>query len=208
MTNITPETPDVKTTTIEPDKKPKRKVNYLNNKDMLAELIKSKADKKLSNTLSKMIMMLTKRYAQHPWFINYTYNDDMQSFALLTVVKMWDNFNPEKGSNAFAYFTQIIKRAFYQYKIQEKKHRNIRDMLLVEQGEMPSYTFANEFDADNLAFERMDNFERDEEYKAFDRELSVMEGEVINIDPTAIAEKPETPEVAELQLEKVIIDDE
>lgn len=177
-------------------KKPKRKVNYVNNKDMLAEVIKSKAQKKLTNELTKMIMMLTKRYAQHPWFINYTYNDDMQSFALLTVVKMWNHFDPEKGSMPFAYFTQIIKRAFYQYKIQEKKHRNIRDLLLIEQGESPSYTFANDFDADNYHFEKMDSFEKDEEFKVYERGFANLDAEVIDIDP-AVHEK-EAAEVKDI----------
>lgn len=158
---------------IVPEKK-QRKTNYINNKDMLAELIKSKKNGKLTNELSNMIMMLTKKYSQHPWFINYSYIDDMCSFALLTVVKMWNNFDPEKGSNAFAYFTQIIKRAFYQYKIQEKKHRNIRDKLLIQNGENPSFTYLNDYDSDNYHFEKMDNFEN-EEYKLFDRQFSEIE---------------------------------
>lgn len=145
------------------EKKPKKPKNYLNNKDMLEELKKSKKDGKMTRELTNMVMLLTRRYAEHPWFVNYTYNDDMQSFALLTLVKFWDRFDPEKGSNAFAYFTQIIKRAFQQYKLQEKKHRNIRDLLLIEHGETPSYTFMNDHDdADNYHFERLDNFEKDE----------------------------------------------
>lgn len=144
------------------EKKPKKPKNYLNNKDMLEELRKSKKNNQMTNELTKMVMLLTRRYAEHPWFVNYTYNDDMQSFALLTVVKFWDRFNLEKGSNAFAYFTQIIKRAFQQYKLQEKKHRTIRDLLLVERGESPSFTFQSEYDDDNYHFEKLDNFEKEE----------------------------------------------
>ena len=146
------------------EKKPKKPKNYLNNKDMLAELKKSKKDGEMTNELTNMIMLLCRRYAEHPWYINYTYNDDMRSFALLTVVKFWDRFNEEKSNNPFAYFTQIIKRAFQQYKIQEKKHRTIRDLLLVERGENPSYTFTNEYnsDEDNYHFEKMDSYEKDE----------------------------------------------
>lgn len=158
------------------EKKPRKNTNYLNNKDMLAELIKSKKQGKMTNELSKMILLLTEKYSQHPWFINYSYRDDMCSFAHLTIVKMWNNFNPDKGSNAFAYFTQIIKRAFYQFNIQEKKQRNIRDMLLIQNGESPSYTFLSEYDSDNYHFEKMDNFEQ-EEFKLFDQQFPSVEND-------------------------------
>jgi hypothetical protein len=144
------------------EKKAKKPKNYLNNKDMLAELRKSKKDGNMTRELTNMIMLLVRRYAEHPWFVNYTYNDDMRSFALLTVVKFWDRFDFDKSNNPFAYFTQIIKRAFQQYKIQEKKHRTIRDLLLVEHGETPSYTFMNDYDEDNYHFSKMDTFEKDE----------------------------------------------
>jgi DNA-directed RNA polymerase specialized sigma subunit len=157
-----PEETEISKTVALMEKKPKKPKNYLNNKDMLLELKKSKKDGKMTTELTKMIMLLTRRYAEHPWFVNYTYNNDMQSFALLTVVKFWDRFDLEKGSNAFAYFTQIIKRAFQQYKLQEKKHRTIRDLLLVEHGETPSYTFMSEYDDDNYHFDKLDNFENEE----------------------------------------------
>lgn len=159
------------------EKKPKKPKNYLNNKDMLAELKRSKEQGKMSNELTNMIMMLCRRYGKHPWFINYSYNDDMQSFALLTIVKFWDRFDPEKSKNAFAYFTQIIKRAFYQFKIQEKKHRNIRDLLLIEHGERPSHTFTEEYDDDNYYFHKLDNFEN-EELKTFEKGLGTIDAEL------------------------------
>lgn len=155
-----------------------KKTNYLNNADMLAELIKSKKQGKMTNELANMVKMLCARYAQHPWFINYTYNEDMQAFALLTVARFWDRFDETRFTNVFAYFTQTIKRAFYQYNIQEKKHRTIRDLLLVERGENPSFNFVDEYDADNYHFEKMDNFEK-EEFKSFDKELGKIDEELV-----------------------------
>lgn len=161
---------------IEKVAKPK-KTNYLNNKDMLEELLKSKKEGKMTNNLSNMIIKLTDRYSLHPWFSKYSYLQDMKGFAHLTVVKFWNRFDETKSKNAFAYFTQIIKRAFYQYNIQEKKHRNIRDLLLVEHGENPSFTFANEYDSDNYHFEKMDNYEKDEQFKLFEKELTKLDSE-------------------------------
>lgn len=151
--------------------------NYLNNKDMLAEVIKSKEQGKMTEKLSHMVVMLTNRYGQHPWFCRYSYLEDMKAFALLTVVRFWDRFDETKSQNAFAYFTQIIKRAFYQYNIQEKKHRNIRDALLVEHGETPSFTYMEEYDADNHHFQKMDNYEKDEQQRNVDRNTSSEEAE-------------------------------
>jgi hypothetical protein len=120
--------------------KPAKK-KYLNNKDLLAEIAKSRAQDKMTNELAKMMMMLCHRYSQRGEYANYSYNDDMQSFALLTVVKVWKSFDPAKSQNPFAYFTQTIKHAFYQYLNQEKKQRDIRDELLITNGDNPSFGF-------------------------------------------------------------------
>lgn len=149
-------TSKVESVEVVPEKKKRGKNNYLNNKDMLAQVVLSKQQGRMTNELSKMMMLLADRYGRHPWFMGYTYIDDMKASALLTVVRFWDRFDETKYSNAFAYFTQMIKRAFYQYKIQEKKQRTIRDLLLVDQGENPSYTFTEEYDAENASFQRMD----------------------------------------------------
>lgn len=189
----------------------KRKTNYLNNKDMLEELLKSKKQGKMTNTLSNMIVMLTNRYSLHPWFSKYSYLDDMKGFAHLTVVKFWNRFDETKSSNAFAYFTQIIKRAFYQYNIQEKKHRNIRDMLLVEQGENPSYSFSNEYDSDNYHFEKMDNYEKDEQYKLFEKEMSKLDLEDStkenNQDEAPVTEEPKNEESENRELDGINLDE-
>ena len=62
----------------------------------------------------------------------------MKSVAYLTIVKAWRSFDPEKSNNPFAYFTQAIKHAFWQYVSQEKKQRIVRDELLLDNGELPS----------------------------------------------------------------------
>ena len=44
-------------------------------------------------------------------------------------------------NNPFAFFTQCIKHSFIQYLNQEKRQRNIRDLILVDQGLNPSFSF-------------------------------------------------------------------
>lgn len=131
-------------------KLPKKKINYLNNKDLLADTIESLEQGKMSDKLAKKLSMLVERYAksrsQTRWkgnFADYTYNDDMQGYAKMMLVKTWKSFNPDRSTNAFAFFTQCVKNSFVQYLNQERRQRDIRDKLLVDNGLDPSYTYAD-----------------------------------------------------------------
>jgi len=123
----------------------KKKKNYINNKDMLAEVIKSKEQGKMTDKFAKMIVLLTKRYSSQGSYSGYTYVEDMEGYAHYIVCKVWNSFDPERYSNPFAYFTQTIKRAFWQYMHQEEKHRDIRDAMLVKEGEAPSHAFDEKY---------------------------------------------------------------
>lgn len=125
--------------------KKKKTKNYINNKDLLAEVLKSKERGKMTDEFGKMMMLLVKRYSKQGCYSGYTYVDDMESYALMTVCKVWNSFNPEKSDNPFAYFTQTIKRAFWQYLHQEERHRDIRDEMLMQEGELPSHTYMDKY---------------------------------------------------------------
>jgi hypothetical protein len=130
--------------------KRKNAKNYLNNADLLKELKKSREQNKMTDELAKMFMVLAQKYAGKGRFINYTYNDDLQGFALLTGVKVWRSFDPEKGSNPFAYFTQVFKAAFLQYDNSERRQRDIRDAKLVSLGANPSYSYSDRYGNDDF----------------------------------------------------------
>lgn len=123
--------------------KPPKKAAYLTNKELLAEIINAKSKGFMTDKLARMLMMLTRKYAKKGNFVNYTYNEDMVSYALMMLVRTWNSFNPEKSSNPFAFYTQCIKNSFVQYLNQEKRQRNIRDVLLIDQGMNPSYGFGD-----------------------------------------------------------------
>jgi len=124
--------------------KPKKKATYLKNKDLLAEVIKCREDGKMSDTLAKMLQLLTAKYGRSSQFGGYTFNEDMQAYAMMMLCKTWVGFNPERGSNAFAYYTQLIKNSFKQFLNREKVQRVVRDELLVKQGLNPSFTYTSE----------------------------------------------------------------
>lgn len=122
----------------------KRKLNYLNNRDILYQVALSKKQGKMTDTLALMLQTLCARYARRGNFVNYTYNDDMQSYAMVMLVKTWHSFNPEKSNNPFAFFTQCIKHSFIQYLNQEKRQRDVRDSIMVRNGMTPSFAYTAE----------------------------------------------------------------
>ncbi len=123
---------------------PKKKAPYLKNKDLLAEVIRCREEGKMSDTLAKMLQNLTAKYGRSSRFGGYTFNKDMQAYAMMMLCKTWVGFNPERGSNAFAYYTQSIKNSFKQFLNREKVQRVVRDELLVNQGLTPSFTYTSE----------------------------------------------------------------
>jgi DNA-directed RNA polymerase specialized sigma subunit len=137
----------------------KKKKNYLNNKDLLAEVIKSKEQDQMTDKLAKMLQMLCARYATRAQFANYTYNEDMQAYAMMMLVRTWRSFDPNKSKNPFAFFTQCIKNSFIQMLNKEKQQRNVRDELLVDQGLNPSYTYQLEHENQSDSYDAQDPVE-------------------------------------------------
>ena len=122
--------------------------NYLNNKDLLARVIESKTKGRMSDPLALMLQTLTKRYAKKGNFANYSYNEDMQAYAMLMLCKTWSSFDENKSNNPFAFFTQCIKNSFIQYLNQERKVRDIKNRSLIEHGLNPSYSYIIEHEED------------------------------------------------------------
>ena len=129
------------------EEKPKKKKNYLNNKDIMAELRKCHEQDKMTDEFAKMIMLLADRYGSRFEYSDYSgHIEDMKSSAVLNVVRAWRSFDLEKYDNPFAYFTQAIKHNFWQYASQEKKHRLNRDELLISIGELPSDAYMEDYE--------------------------------------------------------------
>lgn len=118
-----------------------KKINYLSNKILLPLVIRDKKRGELSNELAEKFMMLADKYLGSPQFRYYTYKDDMQAYALMQLCTSWKGFNPDRSNNPFAFYTQCIKNSFRQFLNMEKKHRDIRDALLVEEGMDPSFRY-------------------------------------------------------------------
>lgn len=149
---------------VKKEEKPKKKKNYLNNKDMLAELRRCHEAEKMTDEFAKMIMLLADRYGSRYEYSDYSpHIEDMKAVAVMNVVRAWRSFDPEKSNNPFAYFTQAVKHTFWQYVSQEKKHRLNRDALLIEMGELPSDAYLEDYEKEKQAV-RAENAEQETEH--------------------------------------------
>lgn len=158
-TTKTAKTPKVKAPKVAKEKapkvvKPRKPRNYLNNRDLLAEVLKSKEQDKMTDKLAHMLTMLCNRYATKPNYVNYTYNDDMRGYAMMMICRTWFKFNPEKSDNPFAFYTQCIKHSFIQFLNQEKRQRDIRDEILVDKGLNPSFNYQMEHANDHISIDQ------------------------------------------------------
>ena len=124
-------------------KKQKRN-HYVNNKQLLAAMIVYKDEVKnaleketerprVPNYIGECIMKIAQHLSYKPNFINYTYKDEMISDGIENCLLYIDNFNPEKSSNPFAYFTQIIYYAFIRRIQKEKKQTYVKYKSLENQ---------------------------------------------------------------------------
>lgn len=115
--------------------------HYVNNADFLKALIEyrekveeaenlGKPKPQLSNYIGECILKIATHLSYKPNFINYSYRDDMILDGIENCIQYIHNFNPDKSSNPFAYFTQIIYYAFLRRIAKEKKQSYIKGKLI------------------------------------------------------------------------------
>ena len=111
--------------------------HYVDNKKLYEVIIEyknqsieAKKEKKekpaIPNYVGQCIMMIATRLSFKPNFVNYSFRDEMISDGVENCVSYFDNFDPAKSANPFAYFTQIIYYAFLRRILKEKKQTYIK----------------------------------------------------------------------------------
>ena len=95
---------------------------------------------KMTHQLALMFMKLCERYGTRANWRGYTYNDEMQSQALMQLSQIGLQFDESKSENPFAYYTAAITNSFTRILIVEKKNQNIRDDIMEQNNLMPSMT--------------------------------------------------------------------
>jgi len=115
--------------------------HYVNNAQML-EFIKDYREKLLTaranstetpripEYLGECILKIATGLSRKSNFINYSYKDDMILDGIENCIQCMHSFDPEKSSNPFSYFTQVIYFAFLRRIAKEKKQSYIKGKLI------------------------------------------------------------------------------
>lgn len=142
----------------------KKPVHYVDNQKFLAEIIAYKASCKeaeesgeekpiIPNYLGECILKIATKLANSPNFINYSYKDDMILDGIENCIQYFNNFDPDKSKNPFAYYTSIIYYAFLRRIDKEKKQSYIRGKLIrdntIEQFELQDHDMGGDDDFHN-----------------------------------------------------------
>ena len=152
---------------------------------------------KMTNQLAMMYMKLCDRYGTRANWRGYTYNDEMQSQALMQLSQIGLQFDESKSDNPFAYYTAAITNSFTRILNIEKKNQSIRDDLLELNNMMPSFTRQNENTTSTASYKKR---------------MKTAHGEVRTVNKTGIAKlnkklrktgKIEAEDFAEVNYKKV-----
>ncbi len=118
-----------------------KSIHYVDNKKLYAEMViyldavkeaeESDSQRpRVPEYIGECLLKISTRLSTKPNFINYTYRDEMISDGIENCINYIGNFNPEKSTNPFAYFTQIIYYAFLRRIQREKKQLYIKHKSL------------------------------------------------------------------------------
>ncbi len=118
---------------------------YVNNREFLEAIVAYKArvrraeesgsDRpRVPNYIGDCFLKIATHLSYKPNFVNYMFREDMICDGIENCLQYIDNFNPEKSSNPFAYFTQIIYYAFLRRIQKEKRQLEIKSKILEKSG--------------------------------------------------------------------------
>jgi DNA-directed RNA polymerase specialized sigma24 family protein len=125
----------------EPSIEKKAPAHYVDNKkfyEALVEYRKKVLDAKENNLekprvseyIGECFLKIATHLSYKANFINYTFKDDMISDGIENCLTAVEKFDPERGMNPFAYFTQITFFAFVRRIQKEKKQQATKYKLL------------------------------------------------------------------------------
>jgi len=123
----------------------KKSEHYVNNRELLEALIVYRAKvanakendlpkPRITNYLGECFLKIATHLSYKPNFVNYMFREDMICDGIENCVQYIKNFDPEKSSNPFAYFTQIIHYAFLRRIQKEKRQMDIRTKIIERSG--------------------------------------------------------------------------
>jgi hypothetical protein len=112
------------------------KQHYVNNaqffqaiveyKRLVKDSVEKGLDKpRISDYIGECLYKIANKLSTKPCFIGYSFRDEMISDGVENCIVYFDDYDPLKSQNPFAYFTQIIFYAFLRRIGKEEKNRYI-----------------------------------------------------------------------------------
>jgi hypothetical protein len=142
--------------------------HYINNEDFLKALVDYKTkceDAKtqglgkptIPNYIGECFIKIAEGLSHKPNFINYTYRDEMMADGIENCLMYFENFDPTKSKNPFAYFTQVIYYAFLRRIQKEKKQLYVKYKATEQMGILDEFEMMESEDGTTRQFELYDN---------------------------------------------------
>jgi len=114
--------------------------HYVNNKEFFTAMVawkeevsnaEASGDPKppVTEYIGSCFLKIAEHLSYKPNFINYPFRDEMICDGIENCIMYCSNFDPEKSTNPFSYFTQIIYFAFLRRIQKEKKQNYIKYKL-------------------------------------------------------------------------------
>ena len=139
---------------------PRKKAHYVDNEKFLEvmgdyreKFLQAKDDETerpmLPEYAGECFLKIAERLSHRPNFINYSFREEMVSDGIENCVMYAGNFNPEKSTNPFAYFTQIIYFAFLRRIEKEKKQLYIKYKTMEEYSSLEDHVDMGEMSSED-----------------------------------------------------------
>lgn len=125
--------------------------HYVDNKEFLNAFIKynslykeakEKGDKppRIPDYIGRCFMKIAEKFSNHKSFIGYPYKDEMIADAIENCIMYAYDFDPNRGTNPFAYFTTVVWHAFVRRINKENKNKYI----IYKSHQMKSHQYDND----------------------------------------------------------------
>ena len=142
--------------------------HYINNEDFLKALVDyktrcveaeqlGKSKPNIPNYIGECFMKIAEGLSHKPNFINYTYRDEMIADGIENCLMYFENFDPSKSKNPFAYFTQVIYFAFLRRIQKEKKQLYVKYKATEIYGVLDEFELLESEDGITKQFELYEN---------------------------------------------------
>lgn len=89
-------------------------VDYISNETLHHEIVLSQRNKRPTDALGAMLMMMAERISRMKRFSGYGYRDDLVSHAVLHGLQNYQKYTPANGA-AFAWATSLLSNVMIDY---------------------------------------------------------------------------------------------